>query len=612
MSPSIRVLYVDDEPDFAERTASALERIDERLTVTTATSAGSGLDRLETAEVDCVVSAYDIPGMDGLKFLERVREASPDLPFILFTGEGSEAVASEAISADVSEYLRKVAETDQFQVLATRILNHVERVRTRRELERSRELLRHTERLSNTGGWEADIETGEQRWTDGTYLIHGLSPDSDFDPTVDSGVAFYHPDDRDRIEELVRRCMETGAPYDEELRLITADDRLRWVRTTGKAIAENDEITTVRGAIQDITDRKEREQELERSREEFQELINGMNETAWVIDFDENFRAVNDAAVETLGYSRAQLHGMTPHDIDVGLEPDTITTLIADMPDDEIQVFETVHETKDGDRIPVEISSSLIHYRGETAVLSIARDISNRKKREQELQRQKDRLDEFASVVSHDLRNPLNVAQGRLEQAREDDDGPGEPLADVAWALDRMDELIDDLLTLARKGEQVSELEAVGIGTLVDDCWQNVETIDGTLRTEIDRTIVADRSRLQQLLENLFRNSVEHGSTGSRSEPPDDSVERGGDDGTVTITVGPLEDGFYVEDDGAGIPEENREDVFDVGYSSSAAGTGFGLRIVEQVAEAHGWEISVTEGEEGGARFEITGIETVR
>ncbi len=278
-------------------------------------------------------------------------------------------------------------------------------------------------------------------------------------------------------------------------------------------------------------------------------------------------------------------------------------------------------------------------------MLSIARDISNRKKRELELERQKDRLDEFASVVSHDLRNPLNVAQGRLELAREDGDGDGESseqLADVAWALDRMDELIDDLLTLARKGEQVSELEAVELAALAGDCWQNVETPGATLRVEVDRTIVADRSRLQQLLESLFRNSVEHGSTrsqcdsrtndavehgsaGSGSEPPDDSVEYGStgsrsqspdgsgeDDGTVTITVGPLEDGFPVEDDGVGIPEEKRGDVFDVGYSTSTTGTGFGLRIVEQVVEAHGWEISVTEGDAGGARFEITGVEIVR
>ncbi|MCU4972791.1 PAS domain S-box protein [Halobacteria archaeon AArc-m2/3/4] len=604
MASSIRVLYVHDGPDVADSTVTALDhvRTDDRFTVTTTTSASDGLDRLEADETfDCVVSAYDMPGLDGIEFLAAVRETHPELPFVLIAEAetGSEAVASEAISNGVSDYLH--TEFTSGRLLATRIEAHVERARTRRERERSRELLQHTEQLSETGGWEADAETGEQRWTDGTYRIHGLSPGSDFEPTVDSGIEFYHPDDRDRIEALVRRCMESGEPYDEELRLVTADDRLRWVRTTGEAITENGSIVKIRGAIQDVTERKEREHALQRSHEEYQQLINGMNETAWVIDFDENFRAVNEAAVEMLGYSRAELLSMTPHDIDAGLEPGEITALIADMPEDEIQVFETIHETSDGDQIPVEISSSLIHYRGETAVLSVARDISNRKEREQELQRQKDRLDEFASVVSHDLRNPLTVATGRLELAREDCDS--EHLADLEWALDRMDELIDDLLTLARKGEQVSEFEPVALEELAADCWQHVETPRATLEieAETDRTILADRSRLQQLVENLFRNAVEHG----------------GDD--VTVTVGSLEDdaGFYVEDDGVGIPPTDREVVFETGHSSSSsssgtgAGTGFGLRIVEQVVDAHDWAISVTDGAEGGARFEITGVEMV-
>ena len=139
-----------------------------------------------------------------------------------------------------------------------------------------------------------------------------------------------------------------------------------------------------------------------------------------------------------------------------------------------------------------------------------------------------------------------------------------------------------------------------------------------------DTTIVAEESRFRHLLENLFANSVEHGSTGPASQARQDSVEHGsagsqtqsddaidhgGED--VSITVGRLDDGFYVADDGAGIPEAERDRVFRVGYSTGESGTGFGLNIVKQVAEAHGWSIRVTEGDEGGARFEITGVEFV-
>jgi signal transduction histidine kinase len=154
-----------------------------------------------------------------------------------------------------------------------------------------------------------------------------------------------------------------------------------------------------------------------------------------------------------------------------------------------------------------------------------------------------------------------------------------------------MSELIDDLLQLSRVGDDTESMESVSLAELPNNCWQSVETGDATLQTKTSRTIQADPGRLAQLLENLMRNAVEHTSL------------------SVTVTVGELEGGFYVEDDGSGIPEDSRNDVFDAGHTTIEEGTGFGLSIVKEVAEAHGWEITITEGSEGGARFEITNVE---
>ncbi|MFB6176729.1 MAG: GAF domain-containing protein, partial [Halobaculum sp.] len=211
--------------------------------------------------------------------------------------------------------------------------------------------------------------------------------------------------------------------------------------------------------------------------------------------------------------------------------------------------------------------------------------------RERELTRQNSRLEEFTSVVSHDLRNPLNIASGRLELVREACDS--EHLDAIDRAHERMESLIDDLLTLAHQGETVGDIDAVNLATLSESCWRNVATAEATLTVETDRRIRADRSRLKQLLENLIRNAVEHG----------------GED--VTVTVGELDDGFYIEDDGPGIPEGARDDLFEVGYSTTEDGTGFGLSIAKQVADAHGWTIGVTDGSEDGARFEIRNVEIV-
>jgi signal transduction histidine kinase len=154
-----------------------------------------------------------------------------------------------------------------------------------------------------------------------------------------------------------------------------------------------------------------------------------------------------------------------------------------------------------------------------------------------------------------------------------------------------MNTLIDDLLSLARAGTMIDERESVSLVRLVEECWQGVGVENGTLQLELDPSteIHADRSRLQQLFENLIRNVFDHGN--------DDS----------TVTVGALDDGFYVEDDGPGIPEDEREEVFEGGYSTVADGTGFGLAIVKEIVDAHGWHIRVTDSETGGARFEITG-----
>ena len=103
----IRVLHVDDEPGVTDRAQTFLERADERITVRTAASAEEGWETLSDTPVDCVVSEYDMGGTNGLDFLERVREAYPELPFILYTGKGSEEVASEAISKGVTDYLQK-------------------------------------------------------------------------------------------------------------------------------------------------------------------------------------------------------------------------------------------------------------------------------------------------------------------------------------------------------------------------------------------------------------------------------------------------------------------------------------------------------------------------
>lgn len=200
-----------------------------------------------------------------------------------------------------------------------------------------------------------------------------------------------------------------------------------------------------------------------------------------------------------------------------------------------------------------------------------------------------EQLDQFVDVASHDLRNPVNVAQGHLEMVREERNN--EHLEEVDTALTRMDMLITDLVSLAKSGKQIDEIDPVNLGKISRSAWSTVETKDTSLTVASNMEIYADESRVKQLLENMFRNAIQHG----------------GED--VVVTVGTLKDGFYVEDDGAGISDNLRGRVLDSGVTTANGGTGLGLTIIKQIADAHGWQITVERSAENGARFELTGVE---
>lgn len=212
-----------------------------------------------------------------------------------------------------------------------------------------------------------------------------------------------------------------------------------------------------------------------------------------------------------------------------------------------------------------------------------------------DLEAENERLDQFASVISHDLRNPLDVAKGRTNAVKEmlDDPELEGHLGGVQDAHDRMQEIISDVLTLARNGQNIGETAFVPLETAAADAWSHVDTADATLTVETQLVVDADPDRLHQLLENLFRNAIQHA----------------GEDVSVQVTELPGGDGFAVSDDGPGIPPEDRDRLLKTGETGDSGGTGLGLAIVSTIADAHGWSFTVTSSESGGARFEFSGVQ---
>jgi signal transduction histidine kinase len=239
-------------------------------------------------------------------------------------------------------------------------------------------------------------------------------------------------------------------------------------------------------------------------------------------------------------------------------------------------------------------------------------DVERRRteRREQQLERQVDRLEEFASIVSHDLRSPLTVARGHMELMQATHDLDEEHVSQIEFAHERMTEIIEDSLALARGGHTVDETEPVDIESVARTAWKTVDPSAAALRLQGSGSIDADEDRLKRLLENLFRNSVEHGLPAEdSSETVDRDASESASESELTVTIGLLtgENGFFVEDDGVGIPLDDGETMFEAGETGSGSGSGLGLAIVRRIAQAHGWRVDLTESDTGGARFEFRG-----
>ncbi|WP_324759829.1 sensor histidine kinase [Haloarcula montana] len=314
-------------------------------------------------------------------------------------------------------------------------------------------------------------------------------------------------------------------------------------------------------------------------------LLEEIDDPVFVVDQDGLIADRNPAAASYIeaGIDRPTLSDVTIDGLDTVLRPcDGGTTNL-----------EVTTPHRDGDRLTTvvydvrttPISDRYDIVRGYTVVL---RDVTDREAHKQALATQNERLEEFTGIVSHDLRNPLQVVDGKIELARQT--GDLSHLDDASDAVDRMETMLEELLHLAREGQTIDEKAEVDLESACRAAWGVVGTETATLVVETDTTVVADGTRLRQVFENLFRNAVEHG----------------GED--VTVTVGSFDGGFYVADDGPGIPEGARGDIFELGVTSESDGTGFGLAIVERIVEAHGWTIDYTDSEDGGARFEVTDL----
>jgi len=470
MELPVRILFVSTDGDDTLFDLAAFEDSD-RTEVTAVSTAAEGRNRLAVDDFDCIVSADELPKGTGIEFLTAVRERYPTLPFILFGTDMSDTVTAEATAAGVTDVVEYSVDTPQGELLLNRIRAFACQYRLEEERNQRHDRFEQATEIAAVGVWEYRMDTDQSFASEETLEIYGLSSTDDL--AIEKVQQYYHPDDRVAVREAFQQARDHGESFDCKVRLISDDGTQRWVRLAGEALRINGETRTVRGIIQDVSER-------------------------------ESMKV--------------------------------------------------------------------------------------------KIRQQNDKLNDLIQVVTHDIRNALQVGFGQLEHAQET--SSSEAFDRTHEALERIRELMDRIVTLSQQGQEPRQIERIDLADVAQAALKTVNEPRLTLTAIGTCSLDGDPARLQRLFERLFENTAKYTET------------------SVTVTIGLIQPirtttreesglsaGFYIEDDGPGLDEELTDHIFKGGYTTTADETGFRLANIAQIADAHGWEMNVSTSSARGTRF---------
>jgi len=405
----------------------------------------------------------------------------------------------------------------------------------------------------------------------------------------------YRADDIDVIATGKRKSIE-------EL-MVGVDGVERWMHTIKTPISGSDGKTIgLAGIARNISKRKIAEDELKK----FKFILDGAGEEFFMLDRNGNIHYVNDAAARSLGYGRDRLKGMRVTDVAKGLTLDGWREEFDQLKAGDVPAFERIHVDSGGRETPKEVKSVYLKISGQEYVCAFARDISERKRSEQE-------RTEFLAMVSHDIRSPMTTIIGMSELVAERgrdtlDEESLEMLGDINRSGRKVTDMLKDFVTVARLeiGKLPINYFPVKPAVIVEECMLDYAQMASEKPVELSshieeglETVELDKDLVERALGNLVTNAINYTPAG----------------GHITVGTGArMEDGvrmleLSVQDDGPGIPPEEHELAFQkyarLKTATGVKGTGLGLPIVKAIAAAHGGRVELVSEEGKGARFAI-------
>ncbi len=513
----VSVVLVSEVWEDETGAPAAFERDDE-FAVETAPSAAEGRERVESSSPDCVVSEYELADTNGVEFLRTLREEFPELPFVLYVADGSEAVASEAISAGVTEYVRQGAATE-YGHLRERIQEAIEGRRRTRRANRRAELRRLTDGLSDAGSFEIDLDAGKLLLTDGARELTGF--DEGTEPSVDDVLSLHPPDDRQQVRQSIDRAVRTGERTGGVWEYRSLDGTERTAELTFIPVT-TDEETLLRGVIEDVTEQRERRRELEQAETLFEHAQDGL----FLVDVGEEFtiKRVNKAYEDATGLPREEIEDKTPAALLGEQQASEVTTHYRECVerrepleyDEQLQFGE--REAYWETRIAPVVIDGVVEY-----VAGSTREVTESKRRQQKLERLQQAIDgaNVAMTLSDPTRedNPLVYvndafeemtgyteaeALGRNRQFLKAGENDPETIATLREALDDEEPVSVELRTARKNGTEcwtrLSVSPIYDDGQLVRYIWTQV---DITEQKQRERELREQRRFTEQALDAL-------------------------------------------------------------------------------------------------------------
>lgn len=495
-----------------------------------------------------------------------------------------------------------------------------ERKRAEETLRRSEAYLAEAQKLTHTGSWAYDPRGDRMLYcSEEVYRIFGVDPKASV-PSIEVLLQRVHPEDRDRVRAESVRGGQDKREHTMEYRLLLPDGTIKYVASMRHPVFDGaGELVEIIGTMVDVTERKRAEEELRKAETRFRTYVDHATDALFVYDEQEKIVDANREACESLGYTREELIGMTPREVDPGASAASLQWIRGRLEAGEICTFETSHRRKDGTEFPVEVRVRMLLQGDRPLALALARDTTGRKRAEEErdrlrrLQAELARINrlttmgELTASVAHEINQPIaaavtnaNTSVRWLANEIPNIDEAREAAKRAAKDATRAADIINRIRSLFKKGE--AQREWVDVNEIIDDMIVLLRSEAIRCNVSIHRElsadlphVMADRVQLQQVLMNLMANSI-------------DAMK--GVDGTRELVLTAERDGsdqllVSVCDTGVGLPPDASQ-IFSAFFTTKPHGTGMGLAISRTIIESHGGRLWASANSGRGATFCFT------